>query len=116
MSFTRILQPFERRSRFVVHRDLPYDIYIGRPTRWGNKFSHKSETLAEFRVTTREEAVYSHAKWLMTQPDLLADVHTLKGLVLGCWCDKHRAPFDPAKHLCHGHVYAWLANGEEFFR
>lgn len=107
-------QPFEKRSRFVVHRDLPYDIYIGRPTRWGNLFSHKSDTLAQYRVATRQLAVYSYAKWLMTQPVLLSAIPALKGAVLGCWCDRHKGEFDPLKHLCHGHVLAWLANGADF--
>ena len=107
-------QPFEHRSRFVVHRDLPYDIYVGRPTWWGNPFSHEKHTLAKFRVATREVAVHSYAKWLMEQPQLLAELPSLKGKVLGCWCDRHKAPFQSKLYLCHGHVLAWLANPGAF--
>lgn len=108
--------PFEQRSRLVVHRDMPHDVYIGRGrnTRWGNPFSHQVNTLARFKVATREQAVYSYAKWLMAQADLLAEVPTLKGKILGCWCDRHRGDFNPEWHLCHGHVLAWLANPGAF--
>ncbi len=107
-------QPFEYRSTWVVHKNMPHDVYCGRPSIWGNVFSHESGTLAQFRVTTRQQAVYSYAKWLMTQPQLLNRIPALTGKVLSCWCDRHRGVFDPAIHLCHCHVLAWLANPGNF--
>ena len=90
-------------STFVVHnKKKPYDVYIGRPSKWGNPFSHKSDTLAEFQVASREEAISRYEKWLLDQPDLMAQVKTdLKGKVLGCWC----APL-----ACHGDILAKVAN------
>lgn len=84
----------------VVHckRDQ-YDVYIGRPSKWGNPFSHKPGTLAKYRVATREEAVAKYREWLPTQPQLMADLHELDGQRLGCWC-KPRA--------CHGDVLVEL--------
>ena len=91
----------------VVHcKRAPYDIYIGRPSEWGNPFTHIADrkTLAEFIVATREEAVAKYEEWLMTQPQLLAKLHKLKGRVLGCWC----APLS-----CHGDILARLSNGTD---
>lgn len=72
-----------------------YDIYIGRPSIWGNPFSHEFGTLAEFKVNSREEAVQAYETWILEQPHLLARLPELKNKILGCWCV-------PA--LCHGHV------------
>lgn len=86
----------------VVHckRD-PYDVYIGRPSKWGNPFSHKDGTLAQYRVNTREEAITRYEEWLLSQPELVSALPELAGKTLGCWC----AP-DP----CHGDVLVRLAN------
>jgi hypothetical protein len=47
-----------RVSERVVHcKKSPYDIYIGRPSKWGNPYSHLSGTLAEYKVSSREEAI-----------------------------------------------------------
>ncbi len=86
----------------VVHKNKePYDIYCGRPSKWGNPFSHKEDTLAEFKVTTRKEAIEAYRKWIMTQPQLLAALPELKGKVISCWCK----PLS-----CHCDVLAELAD------
>lgn len=92
-------------KQLVVHcKRAPFDIYIGRPSQWGNPFSHQNNTLAKFRVKTREDAIESYRAWIRTQPRLLAALPELKGKVLGCWC----------KPLaCHGDVLAELANKEK---
>lgn len=93
-------------SRYLVHcRKKPYDVYIGRPSKWGNPFSHLDDTLAEFKVATREQAIEKYRKWIQTQPQLLADLHELKGKVLGCWC---------CPQACHGDILVQLANGSLF--
>ena len=86
----------------VVHcKKSAHDVYIGRPSKWGNPFSHKDGTQAKYRVSTREEAVAKYKEWLMTQPSLLADLHELRGKILGCWC---------TPQACHGDVLSELAN------
>ena len=89
-------------STRVVHcKRESYDIYIGRPSRWGNPFSHKKGTKAEFLVESREEAIAEYKKWILKQPELLAALPELKGKVIACWC----APL-----ACHGNVLAELAD------
>ena len=86
----------------VNARIQKYDIYIGRPSRFGNPYSHLANTLAKFQVATREEAVAKYREWIQTQPRLLAELHTLKGKRLGCLC--------PEDKPCHGWVLAELAD------
>lgn len=87
----------------VVHCNRqPFDVYVGRPSKWGNPFSHKKGTKAEFIVGSREEAIAAFRAWITEDEGqyLLVDLHELKGKVLGCWC----------KPLaCHGDVLAELA-------
>jgi hypothetical protein len=88
-------------TRVVHMKKEKYDIYIGRPSEWGNPFSHRNGTLAAYKVDTREEAVAAYRKWLLAKPELLKRLPELKGKVLACWC----------KPLaCHGDVLAELAD------
>lgn len=89
-------------STRVVHcKRESYDIYIGRPSKWGNPFSHKKGTKAQFLVESREEAIAEYKKWILQQPELLAALPELKGKILACWC----VPL-----ACHGDVLAELAD------
>jgi len=80
-------------------------IYVGRPTKWGNKFTHKNGTAAQFIVSSREEAVEAFENWIMSdeQASLRESAKVeLKGKDLGCWC----APL-----ACHAEVLLKVANG-----
>jgi hypothetical protein len=78
----------------VVHcKKEPHDVYIGRPSKWGNPF-----TIG--RDGTREEVIAKYREWIKSQPRLLADLHELEGKVLGCWC---------SPQACHGDVLSELA-------
>lgn len=80
----------------VVHcKKAPYDVYIGRPSKWGNPFVLKNEEM-------RESVLAQYREYLMSRPDLIAAAQTeLKGKVLGCWC---------APRMCHGDVLAEVAH------
>lgn len=90
-------------TRYVVHcKFARYDVYVGRPSPWGNPFSHVPSD-APYRVASREEAIQKFEEWLLAQPALVARVkRDLRGKVLGCWC---------APRPCHGDVLARIANG-----
>lgn len=78
----------------VVHcKRTPHDVYIGRPSKWGNPFEIG-------RDGTREDVIDKYKAWIAEQPDLLLQLHELKGKTLGCWC---------APKACHGDVLAALA-------
>jgi len=90
----------------VYHcKNVPYDVdavYVARPTKYGNPYSHKDGTLAKFKVETREEAIAKYEEWIRNQPELIAMVKKeLKGRDVSCWCF-------PAR--CHGDVLIKIAN------
>ena len=77
----------------VVHcKKSPFDIYIGRPSKWGNPFKIGVDG-------TREEVVQKFREYILSNP-IQDDLHELRGKVLGCWC----TPLS-----CHGDVLAELA-------
>jgi len=84
----------------VVHcKKARYDVYIGRPSIWGNPFEIDKDG-------TRGEVIDKYRDWLLGQPELLAQLASLRGKTLGCWC----APL-----ACHGHVLEELANKTAMF-
>ena len=82
--------------KYVVHcKKARYDVYIGRPSIWGNCFVIGKDG-------TRAEVVAKYRAWLEAKPDLVAKAKAeLRGKVLACWC----APLP-----CHGNVLAKIAN------
>ncbi len=88
-------------STRVVHcKKEPYDVYIGRPSKWGNPFSHL-EGKGEIKVDTREEAIQGYELYLEEHPELVrAAKLELRGKVLGCWC---------RPKTCHGDILARIA-------
>lgn len=87
----------------VVHcKKNRYDVYIGRPSKWGNPFTHVSDrkTKAKFIVQSREEAIQRYEEYLFSS-GLIEDIVELRGYVLGCWCKPQ---------ACHGDVLVRLLN------
>jgi len=71
-----------------------YDVYIGRPSKWGNPFVIGKDG-------DREGVINKYEAYIMNRPDLLDALSELRGMVLGCYC----------KPLaCHGDVLARLAD------
>lgn len=72
-------------------------VYVGRPSKWGNPFKAG-------RDGTREEVISKYESYIRAKPELVAAAkRELKGKVLGCWC----APL-----ACHADVLARIANEE----
>lgn len=81
----------------VVHcKEQPYDVYIGRPSKWGNPFKIGKDG-------SRQEVIAKFEKYLLSRADLMFELPKLRGLTLGCYC----APQD-----CHGDVIAKYANAD----
>jgi hypothetical protein len=63
----------------VVHcKKETYDVYIGRPSKWGNPFTVGKDG-------TRKEVIAKYRMWILTQSELLRDLEGLRGKRLG-WC------------------------------
>lgn len=83
-------------TKVVHHKQEPYDVYIGRPGPWGNPFVIGPDG-------TREEVIAKYKKYAENSKFIQANVHTLKGKRLGCWC----------KPLaCHGDVLKDMADSK----
>ena len=90
----------------VVHCQRErFNVYVGRvmpglhwtkTSIWGNPF------LAA--TYGRTDAIRRYEEWLLQQPQLLAQLPSLRGKILGCWC----APL-----ACHADVLLRLANPPE---
>ena len=68
--------------------------YIGRGSKWGNKFRIGIHG-------TREECIEQYEKDILSNPELLDDLEELRGEILGCFC-KPKA--------CHGDILIKLLN------
>lgn len=79
----------------VVHcKREKYDIYIGRPSKWGNPFEIGKDG-------TREEVIERYRQYIFMDVKLRRELGELKGKTLGCWC---------SPEACHGDVLAELAD------
>lgn len=95
----------------VVHcKKERYDVYIGRPSKWGNPFTHiqDGKTLAKYIVGSRDEAIEAYREWIMTQEDLLNALPELKGKILGCWCVSEPITEIRDNKQCHGEILLQL--------
>jgi len=64
----------------VVHcKREPFDVYIGRPSKWGNPFVVGVDG-------SRDEVIEKYEEWILNQQELVAALPELRGKVLGCWC------------------------------
>ncbi len=77
------------------HSKEPYDIYIGRGSKWGNPFEMKSTNEKE-----RERVVEEYIDYFW-KTNLVKDLPELYGKVLACYCK-------PKK--CHGDFLSFLCN------
>lgn len=81
----------------VVHcKKENYDVYIGRPSKWGNPFSIGKDG-------TRKEVIEKYERYILKNKELLNDLHELEDKVLGCWCKPKS---------CHGDILVKLVNNK----
>lgn len=74
---------------------------IGRPSIWGNPYSHKEGTLAIYKTNSREESINKYREYLLNNEELMNKLPELEGKVLGCWCKPKP---------CHGDIIIELLN------
>jgi hypothetical protein len=88
----------------VVHckRDA-YDVYVGRPSIWGNPFTVQQHG--------RGNAVRLHAEFVRKNPQLIAKIkRELRGKILACWCAPKGGVDVEATLMCHAQTLAKIAN------
>lgn len=84
-----------------IKHNEKYDIYIGRPSKWGNPYSHKIGTRAKFLVSSVDEAVEKYEEYARNNPEIMNSLDELENKIIGCWC---------APNKCHGDVLIKLIN------
>ena len=84
--------------RVVNLRKEKYEVYIGRPSVYGNPFYLKQGA----SIKERNECIEKYEKYLRGKPELIEKMKKeLKGKTLGCYC----------KPLaCHGDIIVKLIN------
>lgn len=65
-----------------------YDVYIGRPSKWGNPFVIGKDG-------SRQAVLSKYREYLLNNSQLMKDIMQLDGKILGCHCK-------PA--ACHGDI------------
>ena len=82
------------RTVVVNMREEDFEVYIGRPSKWGNPFVIGKDG-------TRKEVIAKYREYIMARKDLLDSLNELEGKRLGCFC----APL-----ACHGDVLVELVS------
>ena len=83
-----------QKCKVVNLRKEKHDVYIGRGSKWGNKFIIGPDG-------NREEVIKKYREWILGNKELLSSLHELKGKVLGCFCKPQ---------ACHGDVLVELVD------
>jgi len=78
MSETKVVNKYHK---------LPYDIYCGRGSKWGNPFVIGKDG-------DRDEVCDKYEEWFPSQEHLVKDLHELKGKTLCCFCKPKRCHVD----------------------
>lgn len=77
----------------VVHcKKDHFDVYIGRPSIWGNPFEIGKDG-------NRQEVIDKFEQYLRNNQELLDSIEELRGNRLGCWC---------SPKSCHGDIFLKL--------
>lgn len=107
-------------KKFVVHcKRSEYDVYIGRPGKWGNPFMIDEDH-------NRDDVIQMYKEWLngereislitaksmgndfrLNPPTIEEIQKELKGKILGCWCSPRK---------CHGDILAEIANSNDLIK
>ena len=85
-------------TKIVNKYKEPYDIYIGRGSKWGNPFVIGQHG-------NRNQVINQYEEWITTGngKHLINDLHELKGKTLGCFCKPQRCHGDVLVQLVHKH-------------
>ena len=110
------MEDFERdpKKTYVVHfKNYNHDVYIGRPSKWANPYTHKDlgKTVAKYKVNSRKEAIENFESYIK-ESGLINEIQELSGKVLGCWCCKTPSDGSEKSLVCHGQVIAKILNFE----
>lgn len=102
--------PLEIRNDLSNYKEY---LYIGRPSKWGNPYSHKQDTIADYKVKTTKEALELYEKYLF-ESGLINHIEELKDKILVCWCINTKF-WDEKSLKCHGQILLKYVNNKQLF-
>ena len=83
----------------VVHcKKEPYDVYIGRGSKWGNPFVIGPDG-------TREDVMSKCEMYIMNNPYLIQCLPELIGKTVGCWCKPKPCHGDILKRMVEDEIW-----------
>ncbi len=90
----------------VVHcKKEPFDVYIGRPSAWGNPFTDDPKVAGKETTVLVESCEKAIELYEIYIRDRLAngrlDITQIIGKTLGCWCAPKPCHGDVLIRLCH---------------
>lgn len=90
-------------TKIVHFKKDEYDIYIGRlPGGKYNKWAYPKELRDSFpEGTPRKQIIEAYREYVMSNQDLIKDLHELKDKTLGCWCKDAGGKTGKS---CHGDI------------
>lgn len=101
-SFKPVKPKQENKTKVVHFKKDHYDVYIGRlPGGKFNKWAYPKELRDTFpKGTPRKTIVDAYEEYLLSNKELMNDLHELKDKVLGCWCKNEGG----GGKSCHGDI------------
>ncbi|MGD2065703.1 MAG: DUF4326 domain-containing protein [Candidatus Bathyarchaeota archaeon] len=92
------------KTKVVNLKYSEYDVFIGRPSKWGNPFyvgglQDRSKACEKFKIWLAGKIKAPHGQVPPTKEEIIKE---LKGKRLGCYC----APLE-----CHGDAYVEICEG-----
>lgn len=86
------------KTTIVNINNSEYDIFIGRPSIWGNPFKIGKDG-------TRKEVIQKYKEYVLKNELLIKELPKLQGKRLGCFCKPKS---------CHGDILVELLNKNKF--
>ncbi len=81
-----------KKTTVVNLKTHEFDVYIGRGSKWGNRFVIGIDG-------DRKQVIQKYKEWVLQNIYLVSCLHELKGKILGCYCKPEE---------CHGDILAKL--------
>ena len=113
------LKYLKKSDKVVHHAKNPYDVFIARPSKWGNPIKLREPITLENSIylygdnrregfcPSRNEVIVLYDNYLRNNEELTKDLPELNGKVLACWC---------SPKLCHGNAIINYMNDLELER
>jgi len=79
----------------VVNIKEEHDVYVGRPSKWGNPYTHLDKSIAKNKVDTVDKAIEKYEEYLINNKELFSSLHELKHKKIACWCKTKK---------CHAYI------------